>query len=246
VIRDKRGYETSYLMDWYRDGARQRSRILFVFRTPSGVRVGRESFTPEVMRQIEAQHPHVAFDWRAIAAEQQVIESAPEPRRRRVRTGEDIPAARPDRAEETVKPEPKVLPAPRPAIPSTIEGATPQEQIGYLNHWYPILRERIQLRSSDPARQEALFALAERLNPAAWTDAEEISTGLAQAAEALERLSLVFARRRRRARRRPAGEAEGAPSADGLSPQEPETASPDEGDGEPGEPPDWPEGPGDS
>ncbi len=214
VVRDKRGYETSYLMQWYRDGARQRSKVLYVFRTPSGVRVGRDGFTPDVMRQIEAEHPDVAFDWRAINAEQQVIESGPEPRRRRVRSHDEAPATRPDAPAEPARtdaaPQPRQAEAPRPAIPSAVEGATPHEQIAFLHHWYPVLRERIQLRSSDPARQEALFALAERLNPSAWTDAEEISTGLAQAAEALERLALVFARRRRRTRRRPSDSGSGA------------------------------------
>jgi hypothetical protein len=216
VVRDKRGYETSYLMHWYREGTRQRSRVLYVFRTPSGVRVGRDGFTPDVMRQIEAEHPDVPFDWRAITAEQQVIESGPEPRRRRVRSHDEAPAPRPEAAAEPAPPEVKTVEAPRPAIPSVIEGATPHEQMAFLTHWYPVLRERIQLRSSDPARQEALFALAERLNPAAWTDAEEIATGLAHAAEALERLALVFARRRRRARRRPA--------ETGSSPVEPSAA----------------------
>lgn len=210
VVRDKRGYETSYLMHWFRDGARQRSRVLYVFRTPSGVRVGRDGFTPDVMRQIETEHPDVPFDWRAITAEQQVIESGPEPRRRRPRQQDEAPAGRPEAAVDPAQAEAKVSEAPRPAIPSVIEGATPHEQIAFLNQWYPVLRERIQLRSSDPARQEALFALAERLNPAAWTDAEEISTGLAQAAEALERLALVFARRRRRTRRRPAESGSGS------------------------------------
>jgi hypothetical protein len=84
-----------------------------------------------------------------------------------------------------------------------IEGATPDERIAFLSQWHPIIRERIPLRTSDPARQEALNALADRLNPANWTDADEITAGLQQAAEALERLSHVFAKRRRRGRRRP-------------------------------------------
>ena len=41
------------------------------------------------------------------------------------------------------------------------------------------------------------------MNPAAWTDADQITTGLQQAAEALERLSHVFAKRRRRGRKKP-------------------------------------------
>jgi hypothetical protein len=98
----------------------------------------------------------------------------------------------------------------RPPIPSAIEGATPDEQTAFLVRWYPILRERIPQRTADPARRDALLALAERLNPAAWTDADQIAAGLQQAGEALERLSRVFARRRRRSKR-PQGSEKGGP-----------------------------------
>src|SRR5207249_179314 len=87
------------------------------------------------------------------------------------------------------------------------------EQIAFLTTWYPMVRERVPRRTSDPARQEALLALAERLNPSAWTDADQITAGLQQASEALERLSRVFSRRRRRPRR--AARPEPAPRADG-------------------------------
>jgi hypothetical protein len=201
VIRDKRGYETTYLMHWYRDGSRQRSRILYVFRTPVGVRVGRHPLEPDVLRQIESLHPDIAFDWNVVRDNQQVIEPALEPRRRRPKREDgdpaspalDGPAAAP--AIETA--------APRPSIPAAIDGATPDEQMTFLVKWYPIVRERIRLRTSDPARREALLSLAERLNPATWTDADQITTGLQQAGEALERLSRVFAKRRRRAKKRP-------------------------------------------
>jgi hypothetical protein len=210
VIRDKRGYETTYLMHIYRDGVRQRTKILYVFRTPCGVRVGRDPLEMDVQRQIETQYPDIAFNWSAVRETQQIIETAVEPRRRR-----------PRRDEETASPEPAppvaVPPAagrepepPRVAIPALIEGTTPDEQIAFLSHWHPIVRERIARRTLDPARQEALTALADRLNPAAWTDADQITAGLQSAAEALERLSRVFAKRRRRTRRRP-GEARQSP-----------------------------------
>ncbi len=207
VIRDKRGYETTYLMHWYREGSRQRSKILYVFRTPGGVRVGRDAFEPEVLRQIEATFPDVVFDWPAIMANRQVIEPTLEPRRRRPKREGTGDAPRIETAAPTVaatpRDEPQAAVPPRPAIPSTIQGDTPDEQIAFLAHWYPLVRERILRRTSDPARQEALCALAERLNPSAWTDADEITTGLQQAAEALERFSHVFAKRRRRPRKRP-------------------------------------------
>jgi hypothetical protein len=193
VIRDKRGYETTYLMHWCREGTRQRSRILYMFRTPGGVRVGREALEADVLKQIEAQHPDIEFDWHAVFHNQQVIETAPEARRPRNRpageaAAESAPVQQP--------------PAARFVVPPTIEGATPDEQIAFLSQWYTAVREKIPQRAQDPERQQALFALAERLNPAAWTDADEITAGLEQAAEALQRLSHVFAKRRRRSKKR--------------------------------------------
>lgn len=207
VVRDKRGYETTYLMHWFREGNRQRSRILYVFRTPGGVRVGREPLDPEVLRDIESLFPAIPFDWKAVLSNRQVIESGPEPRRRKPRPAETATAegqppeavATPAEAAPASSGQP-TAPA-RPSLPSIIEGATPDEQMAFLAHWYPIVREHIPLRTSDPMRREALTALAERLNPAAWTDADQIAAGLERAAEALERLARVFARRRRRSRR---------------------------------------------
>jgi len=194
VIRDKRGYETTYLMHWCREGTRQRSRILYMFRTPGGVRVGREALEADVLKQIESQHPDIEFDWNAVFHNQQVIETGSEPRRPRKRA---VVEGAPEAA-----PPPPAQPPPRFTVPSSIEGATPDEQIAFLSQWYTAIREKIPQRAPDPERQQALFALAERLNPAAWTDADEITAGLQQAAEALQRLSHVFAKRRRRSKKR--------------------------------------------
>jgi len=209
VIRDKRGYETTYLMHWFREGNRQRSRILYVFRTPGGVRVGRAPLEPDVIRQIESQHPDIHFDWNVIRDNQQVVEPAIDIRRRRPkRDAIEAPAASP----EAAPPPAPVPPPPAPTdsesrvapIPATLQGTTPDEQIAFLTEWYPVIRERIPHKTAEPARKEALLALAERLNPAGWTDADQITSGLQEAAQALERLANVFARRRRRSRRRPA------------------------------------------
>jgi hypothetical protein len=210
VIRDKRGYETTYLMHWFRDGNRQRSRVLYVFRTPGGVRVGRDPLDPEILREIEAAHPEIAFEWKSIREHQQVIEPAPEQRRRRPKSDGGETAAAPQSA--PVRTQAAAAQAADPGanrpqpVPSVIAGATADEQIAFLGEWYATLRERIETRVSDPDRRHALFSLAERLNPWAWTDADQITTGLQQAGEALERLSRVFARRRRRSRRRPSTE----------------------------------------
>ena len=207
VLRDNRGYETTYLIHWYREGNRQRSRILYIFRTPGGIRVGREPLEPEVRRDIEAQHSEIAFDWKAVMADRQVVETGPEPHRpRRPRRSEVERAAAAKVAASPppgVRPVEEPVPGPpsRPPIPSILEGSTPDEQIAFLSLWYPIVRDRIPRRTSDPARREALLALAERLNPAAWTDADEIAVGLQAAAESLDHISRVFSRRRRRSKR---------------------------------------------
>jgi len=238
VIRDKRGYETTYLMHWYREGARQRSRILYVFRTPGGVRVGRESLEPAILRDIEASHPGIEFDWKSVLDNRQVVDTAPPADLRRQRKGRRRPedgrapaadaAAAPRAPRESREPrEPRRAAATagpaRAPMPSALEGATPDEQIAFLGTWYPLVRERVVQRTSDPGRREALLALAERLNSSSWSDADQIVAGLQQAGEALERLSRVFARRRRRSRRakgpdQPAAEvtptAEVAPAAE--------------------------------
>jgi len=64
--RDRRGYEHVYLIDTSRD--RGRSRVLYWFRTPPGVKVGRNPFDPETQRSIERQNPDVQFDWAQIVA----------------------------------------------------------------------------------------------------------------------------------------------------------------------------------
>jgi hypothetical protein len=223
VIRDKRGYETTYLMHWFQDTGRQRSKILYAFRSPSGTRVGRDALDPGLMRQLELQHPGIAFDWKAVLADRQVIEPATEIRRRRPKRGDEKDAAPKAAAPAPVVSAPKVEPAapvspPRPMIPAAIEGLTPDDRVAFLRHWHPIVRERVDRRGSDPDRHAALLSLAERMNPEGWA-AEEIESKLQQAGEALERLSHVFARRRRRARRKPGGGA--AEVATAEEPSEP-------------------------
>ena len=67
--RDKRGYESTYLVHIQnRRGKPSRQRILYWYRTPPGVRVGRPPFDEEARRRLEAQNPDVTFDWPTIIA----------------------------------------------------------------------------------------------------------------------------------------------------------------------------------
>lgn len=67
ISRDKRGYEYFALVHTT-SGRRGkvRQRILYWFRTPPNVKVGRTPFDEEVMRALEAQYPDVTFDWDAL------------------------------------------------------------------------------------------------------------------------------------------------------------------------------------
>jgi ribonuclease E len=65
--RDKRGYEYVYLVHTpVRRGKPGRTRVLYWYRTPPGIRIGRKPFDEEVQRTIERQNPGLTFDWDAI------------------------------------------------------------------------------------------------------------------------------------------------------------------------------------
>ena len=65
--RDKRGYEHFYLVEpvTNRKG-KSRPRVLYWYRTPPNVKVGRAPFDDEVRRALETQYPGVEFDWNKI------------------------------------------------------------------------------------------------------------------------------------------------------------------------------------
>ncbi|HEX3701868.1 MAG TPA: hypothetical protein VHU82_00965 [Vicinamibacterales bacterium] len=64
--RDKRGYENFYLVEPTTRRGRSRTRILYWFRTPPGVKVGRLPFDEPMRRALEARYPKVAFEWQKL------------------------------------------------------------------------------------------------------------------------------------------------------------------------------------
>ncbi len=67
--RDKRGYEHTYLVQsTNKRGKPVKPRILYWYRTPPGVRLGRSPFDDEVRKLLEAQNPGVVFDWATLAS----------------------------------------------------------------------------------------------------------------------------------------------------------------------------------
>jgi hypothetical protein len=66
--RDRRGYEHFQLVESTTRRGRTRTRVLYWFRTPPGVKVGREPFDAETRHALEAKYPTVVFDWKRILA----------------------------------------------------------------------------------------------------------------------------------------------------------------------------------
>jgi hypothetical protein len=75
--RDVRGYETTALVQ---AGGRRRGkgqRLLYFFRTPPGVRVGRAPIDEEAIRLLEQNNPDVDFDWTQILKAPSLQEGQP-------------------------------------------------------------------------------------------------------------------------------------------------------------------------
>jgi hypothetical protein len=64
--RDKRGYEYVFLVDVPPQQANARARVLYWYRTPPGMKVGRQPFDEAVRKALEAQYPDLKFDWKQI------------------------------------------------------------------------------------------------------------------------------------------------------------------------------------
>lgn len=61
--RDTRGYESTFLLQNVREQGKIRSRVLYWFRTPPNVKVGRAVLDEEAIRLIEEANPDIDIDW---------------------------------------------------------------------------------------------------------------------------------------------------------------------------------------
>jgi ribonuclease E len=90
--RDKRGYETTLLVHTGRRNGRSRQFILYCFRTPPGVKVGRPALDEDAIRWIEEHNPDIEFDWpKILEAQPPAAPPADDTRPRRGRRDRDRP-----------------------------------------------------------------------------------------------------------------------------------------------------------
>ena len=178
--RDKRGYENTVVHSDRRKGRGQ--RILYLFRTPPGVKIGRAALDEDAIRLIEAHNPDVEFDWPRILdgerrPQQKAAPPPPEPR----------PQPRPKK-ERVVAPIAESTPA------ATRLGA---EGLARLRARYTDLLTRITERVEGADRQAELKGLADRLNPDGWATDEEVVAGLDGYEVTFESLRTAIGPRRR-------------------------------------------------
>lgn len=250
--RDKRGYETTSLVHAFRARqGRTRQKLLYWFRSPPSVKVGRPALDEEAIRWIEEHNPEIEFDW------PKILESTPPPapltdeakarRGRRIKTERRSAAAErpapqraqpakketPDRSEADVIVQLTQLDAEEPQADtrSAVDVAVGREQLVRLRARYAELQARITEREGDAAQREALRIQAEQLNPDSWVTAEEAKKGLAEFEPKIRDLRVALGlRRRRRSRRGGHQRRGGRQGQSGQTPTaDPSSNSPDAG-----------------
>jgi hypothetical protein len=166
--RDRRGYETTYLVHGYRSapGAGGETRVLYLFRSPAHVKVGRRAFDEEAREALEHTHPDLTFDWTALGREpfphhfEDRDRSGPNGRRG---SGTRAQVPRPVRTPEDQTPLGRVL------------GAS---EAARLRGRYSDLLRRIERRAPTPEDRDRLTGRVQRLNPDDWTDEAAVRSGV--------------------------------------------------------------------
>jgi hypothetical protein len=188
--RDKRGFENTLVMHAYRepDGS-QRAKVLYLFRSPGTVRIGRQPLDEEVVEALEHTHPDLAFDWEALLR-QQTEPQLVGPRRRR-RTGRSKSAGSAEARDAT--PEAKV----EIADESVLGRALGAAEAADLRRRYRELLDRILRRARTPEDRDRLTERAQRLNPDDWADEATVRESLPSAEAEWTEIAAELPRRRR-------------------------------------------------
>ena len=123
-FRDKRGYENTYVFHGSKTDGKSRPRMLYWFRTPPNVKVGRFSLDEAAIRAIEENNPDMRFDWNTMLK----VRVTPKPRQKGPgqARGSQLRARRavstvPVPAAETGAPPLAQEPAPEPKLPAEPE-----------------------------------------------------------------------------------------------------------------------------
>lgn len=200
-LRDDRGYEHTYVLHGFQSGSRP--SLLYWFRTPPSLSVGRQPLDEEALKAIEEIHPELTFDWAKMTKATRA-RPAPAPAGKGSRTrGRRRGAARGSPA----APEPAAAPAteaPASTEPAAAaaeaaelvsegearaeEARAPEEHpvaallgeeaLDGLRARYAELCDLLADSDLEPADQVAVTARLESLDPDAWRAGEETVVGI--------------------------------------------------------------------
>jgi len=174
--RDRRGFERTYVMHAYRAGqGGQQAKVLYLFRTPANVKIGRKPLDAEVLEALEHTHPDLNFDWTALRRDSVRHDERDRPGRGGGRRGGQRQA-------------PGRRAAPAPPVVEEVDESVLGQALGAaeadrLRKAYADLLQRISRRARTPEDRDRLTARAARLNPDEWPD-EAAAAAAVQSVEA--------------------------------------------------------------
>jgi hypothetical protein len=173
--RDKRGYETTFVMHAYRPAqGPQRTRVLYLFRAPAHIKMGRRPLDEEAREALEHTHPDLSFDWSALGRDSEdmrAYDRAHDRERERESPGR---GRRQQQQQQTRQqkpaPAPVVVVEDETLLGRTVGGATAVR----LRARYADLLQRILRRARTPEDRDRLTEHAHRLNPDDWASADVV------------------------------------------------------------------------
>ncbi|NQW05718.1 MAG: hypothetical protein HQ485_17065 [Acidobacteria bacterium] len=175
-------------MHAYRQGqGSARARVLYMFRSPSGVPMGRTSLDAEVREALEHTHPDLTFDWVGLLREPMPPPPRPDPRER----GPRQRAARSERAAREARP------------PVVVEdGSLLGRTLGAieatrLRARYAELNHRIARRGRTPEERDRLLEALAGTNPDTWTDETAVRAAQSKVDAQWDAITGELPRRRR-------------------------------------------------
>jgi hypothetical protein len=186
--RDKRGYETTYVVHGQRAGQGSgRTRVLYLFRSPANVTIGRKPLDDEARVALEHTHPDLSFDWQSLSRE--VVAPRPDP------------APRPWKGAKPAPPPPSapapVAPPPAPDDHSLLGRVLGVKEAARLRGRYSELLQRVARRARSPEERDRLTERARRLNPDDWGDESAVRAGVSTVEAEWDAVATALPQRRR-------------------------------------------------
>lgn len=200
-LRDDRGYEHTYVLHGFQSGSRP--SLLYWFRTPPSLSVGRQPLDEEALKAIEEIHPELTFDWAKMTkATRTRTASAPAGKASRTRgRRRGVARGAPAAPEPAAAPATEAPASTEPSAPATEaaelvsegeaqaeEARAPEEHpvaallgeeaLDGLRARYAELCDLLSDSDLEPADQVAVTARLESLDPDAWRAGEETVVGI--------------------------------------------------------------------